>query len=60
MLSKHYRVKVPVFNTLEVDVLANSKEEAEEEALNKLVEEQPKVLWEVDTESGIEIVEVEE
>ena len=54
-----YNVKIPVYDTIEVQVEAENHEEAEEKAIQKAMEEHPKVSWLVDEDSGVE-VEVEE
>lgn len=56
---KNYKVKIPVCETIEVYVQAENKEEAENKAIEKAIEEQPKVCWQVDTAVGVEVLENE-
>ena len=57
MQDKIYKVKVPVWSTIEVEVIAESEEHAEEVALFKAIEDHPKVDWEVDQERDFEVTQ---
>jgi len=57
---KKYNVNIPVWELISVEVEAENEEEAEEKAIEQAIEEQPKVCWQVDTNIGLEVSEVQE
>jgi len=55
---KTYIVKIPVYETIEIEVRAENEQEANFKAIEKAIEEQPKVCWMVDDDRETEINEV--
>ena len=57
---KKYKVRIPVFGTITVYVETSDPSNIENLAIDEAIEEQPKVYWQVDTDSGITYNEAEE
>ena len=54
-----YIVKIPVYEVIEIEINANSEEEAKDKAILKAIETQPKVNWLIDDEGEFIINEIE-